>query len=206
MGPWGSNPGPPHQCKAFAMAALPACHTLLLMNYMVCKLYMFDLYVCRWRVSPDPWFCYITYDPVIAFVRESCVITEWSPIAWFMYMTMPSVKWRVGICVVNGLSPRFHCVAYDHNQEHGGSWNGFNSLALFLIERGHMTLTCPSARRLGAGAPITILQFAPLAWLRPVLGFHALNCVCARFMTTRVHFVDVETTSLKRGLLGGLTS
>jgi hypothetical protein len=41
---------------------------------------------------------------------------------------------------------------------------------------------CPGARRLGAGAPITVLQFAPLARLRPVLGFHALNCVCARFM------------------------
>jgi hypothetical protein len=45
-----------------------------------------------------------------------------------------------------------------------------------------MTLICPSARRLGAGAPITILQFTPLARLHPVLGFHALNCVCARFM------------------------
>jgi hypothetical protein len=33
---------------------------------------------------------------------------------------------------------------------------------------------CPGARRLGAGAPITVLQFAPLARLRPVLGFHAL--------------------------------
>jgi hypothetical protein len=52
----------------------------------------------------------------------------------------------------------------------------------FLIERGHMSLTCPGARRLGAGAPITVLQFASLARLRPVLGFHALNCVCARFM------------------------
>jgi hypothetical protein len=53
----------------------------------------------------------------------------------------------------------------------------------FLYARGHiMTLMCPGARRLGAGAPITVLQFAPLARLRPVLGFHALNCVCARFM------------------------
>jgi len=31
-----------------------------------------------------------------------------------------------GICVVNGLSPRFYYVACDHNQEHVGSWNGFN--------------------------------------------------------------------------------
>jgi hypothetical protein len=41
---------------------------------------------------------------------------------------------------------------------------------------------CPGARRLGAGAPITVLQFASLARLCPVLAFHALNCVCARFM------------------------
>jgi hypothetical protein len=43
-----------------------------------------------------------------------------------------------------------------------------------------MTLMCPRARRLGAGAPITVLQFAPLVRLRPVLGFYALNGVCAR--------------------------
>jgi hypothetical protein len=43
-------------------------------------------------------------------------------------------------------------------------------------------LTRPGARRLGAGAPITILQFAPLARLRSVLGFYAIYCVCARFM------------------------
>jgi hypothetical protein len=38
------------------------------------------------------------------------------------------------------------------------------------------------ARRLGAGTPITILQFAPLARLRLVLGFHAIYCVCSRFI------------------------
>jgi hypothetical protein len=32
-------------------------------------------------------------------------------------------------------------------------------------------------RRLGAGAPLTVLRFALLARLRPVLGFHALYCV-----------------------------
>jgi hypothetical protein len=56
---------------------------------------------------------------------------------------------------------------------------------------------CPGARRLGAGAPITVLQFAPLARLHPVLGFYAIYCVCARFNGTRVRFVDAETTSLK---------
>jgi hypothetical protein len=63
-----------------------------------------------------------------------------------------------------------------------GGFKTVNGLALFANAQGHMTSTCPGARRLGAGAPITVLQFAPLARLRPVLGFHALNCVCARFM------------------------
>jgi hypothetical protein len=80
---WGSNPGPPHWCKYLAMATLPACHTLFLINYMICKLYKFDLYVCRRRVgpglSPGPRFCYITYDHAIVFVRGSCVTMEWSP-------------------------------------------------------------------------------------------------------------------------------
>jgi hypothetical protein len=53
------------------------------------------------------------------------------------------------------------------------------------------------ARWLGAGAPITILQFAPLAWLHLVLGFHAIYCVCARFISTRVHFGEPEPASLK---------
>jgi hypothetical protein len=73
--PWGSNPGPPHRCKALAMAALPVRHTFLI-NDMICKLFKFDLHVCRRRVrpgfSPGPWFCYITYDPIIIFVRGSC--------------------------------------------------------------------------------------------------------------------------------------
>jgi hypothetical protein len=46
-----------------------------------------------------------------------------------------------------------------------------------------MTLMCPSARRLGAGAPITVLQFALLAQLHPMLGFHAIYCMCARFIS-----------------------
>jgi hypothetical protein len=57
-----------------------------------------------------------------------------------------------------------------------------NGLALFTNAQGHMTSTCPGARQLGVGVPITILQFAPLARLHPVLGFHAIYCVCARFI------------------------
>ena len=43
-------------------------------------------------------------------------------------------------------------------------------------------LTCPGARRLGAGAPLIVPQFAPLARLHPVPSFYALNGVCAGFM------------------------
>jgi hypothetical protein len=41
---------------------------------------------------------------------------------------------------------------------------------------------CPGARQLGAGAPITVLQFAPLAWLHPMLGFYIyIACVLGSF-------------------------
>jgi hypothetical protein len=53
-------------------------------------------------------------------------------------------------------------------------------LSPFIFARGHMTHMCPRVWRLGAGAPITVLQFAPLARLRSVPGFYALNGVCAR--------------------------
>ena len=55
----------------------------------------------------------------------------------------------------------------------GGNLNRCNRLSLFANANGHMTLICPSARRLGAAMPLTILWFAPLARLCPVLGFHA---------------------------------
>jgi hypothetical protein len=53
---------------------------------------------------------------------------------------------------------------------------------LFTNARGHMILIHPGARWLGACVPLTVLRFAPLAQLHPVLGFHALYCVCARFI------------------------
>jgi hypothetical protein len=43
--------------------------------------------------------------------------------------------------------------------------------------RGHMALIRPGARRLGAGVPLTVLQFAPLAQLHLVLGFHTTYCM-----------------------------
>jgi hypothetical protein len=52
----------------------------------------------------------------------------------------------------------------------------------FTNARGHMILIRPGARWLGAGVPLIILWFAPLARFHPVLGFHTLYCVCARFI------------------------
>jgi hypothetical protein len=60
----------------------------------------------------------------------------------------------------------------------------FYDLPLVLaLCTGHMEdRMCPGARRLGAGAPLTVLWFSPLVRLRLVLGFHAIYCVCARFI------------------------
>jgi hypothetical protein len=67
-------------------------------------------------------------------------------------------------------------IACDHNREHGGlKW-----LGSFASQRSYRGPMCPRARRLGAGAPITVLQFAPFTRLRSVPGFYALNSVCAR--------------------------
>ena len=67
-------------------------------------------------------------------------------------------------------------------------------------------LTCPGARRLGDGAPLIVLQFAPLARLRLVPGFYALNGVCARFTEKEVRFGEPVPASLKEENGGGLTS
>jgi hypothetical protein len=70
-----------------------------------------------------------------------------------------------------------------------------------------MTLTYPGARRLGAGAHAhnrpTVRTVGVVA---PGAGFSRFKlCVC-QVHVTRVRFVDAETISLKRELLGGLTS
>jgi hypothetical protein len=53
-------------------------------------------------------------------------------------------------------------------------------------------------RRLGAGVPLTILWFAPLAQLHPVLGFLRLNAHVSQVQGRGVRIVEPETTSLKR--------
>jgi hypothetical protein len=63
-----------------------------------------------------------------------------------------------------------------------GELERFNRLVLLPNARGHMTPMCPGARQLGAVTPITVLQIAPLAQLHLVLGFHAIYCMCARFI------------------------
>jgi hypothetical protein len=97
-------------------------------------------------------------------------------------------------------------MTFGYTERCTGGFKRFWQLALFTNAQGHMTSTCPGVRRLGVGAPITVLQFAPLARLRSVLGFHAIYYVCARFISEGVRFVDAETASLKGELPGGLTS
>jgi hypothetical protein len=60
------------------------------------------------------------------------VVLQWNgaPVAWFMYMTMPSVKWRARF-LLSMVSPQFYCATCYHNQERGGSWNGFKQFSPF---------------------------------------------------------------------------
>jgi hypothetical protein len=53
-------------------------------------------------------------------------------------------------------------------------------------------------RRLGAGVPLTMLRFAPLARLRQVLGFLHLNERVSQVCSRRVQIVEPEIVSLKR--------
>jgi hypothetical protein len=69
-----------------------------------------------------------------------------------------------------------------------------------------MTLTCPGARRLGAGAPITCPTVRTVGAVVPGAGFSRFKLRVCQVHLTRVRFVDAETTSLKGGLPGGLTS
>jgi hypothetical protein len=85
-----------------------------------------------------------------------------------------------------------------HHVERGGGFKRFcNMFGPFYYSARSYDPYAQVLRRLGAGAPLTVLRFAPLARLCPVLGFHALYCVCARFMRRRVRFVEPVTTSLK---------
>jgi hypothetical protein len=69
-----------------------------------------------------------------------------------------------------------------------------------------MTPYARGARRLGAGGALTVLQFAPLARLRPVLGFNVHFGACSWFMHTEVRFGEPVSESLKEENGGGLTS
>jgi hypothetical protein len=59
--------------------------------------------------------------------------------------------------------------------------HGVIAFGLIPLRRTYGSLMCPGARRLGAGTPITILQFSLLVWLHSVLGFYTIYCVCVRF-------------------------
>jgi hypothetical protein len=135
-----------------------------------------------WGLAPAHGFV-ILHMTMLLYLHTG-VVLQWNGalVTWFMHMTIPSMKWHAGF-MLSMVSPRLYGVTCDHNRSTKGEVGTVsNSLALSLIERCHMTLMCLGARRLGADVPITVLQFAPLARLHPVLGFHALNCMCARFM------------------------
>jgi hypothetical protein len=60
-----------------------------------------------------------------------------------------------------------------------------------------MVLICPWSWRLGAGAPITVLQFAPFCGCARVLGLSMRFGACSWFKHIEVRFGEPETTSLK---------
>jgi hypothetical protein len=60
-----------------------------------------------------------------------------------------------------------------------------------------MTLMCPSARRLGAGGALTVLQFSQLFGCVHVMGLNTCFGACSWFKHTEVRFGEPETTSLK---------
>ena len=70
-------------------------------------------------------------------------------------------------------------------------------LALFKFARGHMTLMCLSARRLGVGGALTVLQFSQLFGCTRVLGLNTHFGACSWCKHTEVHFGEPETASLK---------
>jgi hypothetical protein len=53
-------------------------------------------------------------------------------------------------------------------------------------------------RRLGAGAPLTILQVCTIGMVAPSAGFSRFKMRVSQVHSRRVRFVDSETTSLKR--------
>jgi hypothetical protein len=61
-------------------------------------------------------------------------------------------------------------VACAHDRS--GELHHCNHVNHFFHTRGHMTLIRPEARRLGAGAPLTVLQFAQLFGSVRVLGLN----------------------------------
>ena len=79
-------------------------------------------------------------------------------------------------------------------------------LALFTFARGHMTLMCPSARWLGAGGTLTVLQFAQLFGCVRVLGLNTCFGAYSWFKHTEVRFGEPVSAKLKKENGGGLTS
>jgi hypothetical protein len=68
------------------------------------------------------------------------------------------------------VKPLFYCIVpCDHDQERGG---GFKTVSPFFHRAWSYDPICPSARRLGAGGALTVLQFAQLFGCTRVLGLN----------------------------------
>jgi hypothetical protein len=82
-------------------------------------------------------------------------------------------------CGLNGLKTDPPCVITSF---------GYKTKPFYYSVRSCYDPYAQGARRLGAGASLTVPWFAPLARLRPVLGFYAIYCVCARFIGQGCNF------------------
>jgi hypothetical protein len=171
--PWGSAPEPPH-CIATSQSSSDQRTTGCALLFIRVILYLNLNYVINGRgvgsgLSPDPRSYHLSH-VTICIYRAGVGCNGSSP----------DLRGMARICV----KPWFYYICYMTIGYTERCTGGFKRLRFspFANAQGHMTSTCPGARQLGAGAPITVLQFAPLARLHPVLGFHAIYCMCARFI------------------------
>jgi hypothetical protein len=97
------------------------------------------------------------------------VYTLYMPYIYYICYTI--IQCARDCIFAQGFNTYAHGFAYD--QERGVGSNGWNDLTNFFLRAWSYAPYAQVLRRLGAGAPLTVLQFAPLARLRPVLGFYA---------------------------------
>jgi hypothetical protein len=100
----------------------------------------------------------------------------------FKYKTRGSIVYHVTLCYMRAGFLKNGLNSFKNDSTCVITTFGCKQSPFYHSARSYYDPYARGARRLGAGPPITILQFAPLVWLRPMLGFHAIYCVCARFI------------------------